>query len=530
MKVRSWDCFDTIIGRKLFYPRSIFSIVAQKINDPSFINKRILAEKNSKLKTYEDIYNLLPGYDPEIEFNTELEQTFPIRCNFDRIQDGDIIISDMYLNSDRIHKILQHHGLNKDVTIYSSPHGKRDYSMWGQVINKHDISIHTGDNMLSDVINPRLFGIKAAYFPGKTFTRIESKIGLLCENLTYLMRTVRLSCPYRSFYDNSFVWEKGSFREFAPNYWLEEKNGRIYQWWVDNIQDKNKLVLYKYKKENNKKIKYTISITRNGCITKNNKKTIRGGDWLGYIKSDEARIWYDQSQYNVPALITTAKQLPSNNDLIFTERDCWYLKSIYDKLHNKNSPMLHVSRRSYRFPYNQEYIDYILDNTKNRTIIDLHGSGESPSLFFGLNNKDAHILYVGLKTESRNSFWGDLLENTLLTPNISFCIGYNNADTETQTLFRCLEKLNIHNIGELCGYSNNTPIRSFITIPETIQNLRSVQEEAMGICLDYLLDFSFNSSLNIVDIFRILKTHIHNSDTEILLPLQETNSHIWNQN
>lgn len=163
--MNSWDCFDTLIARSHKDPYSIFRLVGEYIGDKFFIEKRIIAEKMSKYKTYEDIYSYLPEYDSSIELEFEKKYSFPILENWNRVEDGDVIISDMYLSENQIRSILEYHGFNKKVDIIVSYSGKHNGNSWNILKSKYkDINYHIGDNIISDVINARNKGINAIFF------------------------------------------------------------------------------------------------------------------------------------------------------------------------------------------------------------------------------------------------------------------------------------------------------------------------------------------------------------------------------
>lgn len=497
--MRSWDCFDTIIGRKHFYPKSIFYIVSNKINDLSFVQKRIVAEKNSKLKTYEDIYRLLPEYDPQIELDTELEYTFPINCNFQQINDGDIVVSDMYLSASQIEKILRHHGLDKDITVYSSPGGKKNGSMWERLKTKHKIEVHTGDNIQSDILNARRNDISSIYFPGKTFTSYETKVMKECANLAYLMRALRLSSTYQS-HLNAFTHKTGSFCELAPDEWVEEKNGNIYRWKYYKILPQNTGI--QLLKQNQKK-NFIIHISYSGSISKNNKEIIRNGKWFNYNilnQKVEQKLWYEQTQLNIPALILIAQLLPKNKNLTFTERDCWYLKLIYDKIHNTNSSCLHVSRGSYKNPYNNEYISYVLETAKDSVVVDLHGSCLSPSTFFIQHTDDIKQEFIYVCFHVKNQ----VVHQVLDIKQLLSCNQTNNC------MGRSLEKFNIHNIGALINWDNK-PIR--YNISENHISDSVAQELAIKKCLEYLPSYNISTISN-TELLSLLIASMKNSYTD----------------
>jgi len=192
--MNSWDCFDTLIARKYFHPKTVFDEVGRRIGDPEFKAKRVAAEKASN-KTYEDIYARLPGVDPQIELDVEMEHAFPIIENMKQVKDGDFIISDMYLSAEFVEKLLRHCGLDKEVKIIVTPDGKKKGWIWN-TINKDAIDTHYGDNYKSDIIGAQDHGINAVYCTQYQYTDIELLVSKKDKNLSNWMRYVRLQSPY----------------------------------------------------------------------------------------------------------------------------------------------------------------------------------------------------------------------------------------------------------------------------------------------------------------------------------------------
>lgn len=193
--MNSWDCFDTLIARRYFHPKTVFDEVGRRIGDPTFKEKRIAAEKASN-KTYADIYTRLPGIDPQIELDVELEHNFPIMENIMKVQDGDLIISDMYLPQSFVEKLLRNCGLKKDITVIVTPDGKKKGWIWKDIKQKYKIDCHTGDNIKSDVESAKNHGLKTNHFFRYDFNDIEKEVYFLDKSLAYWMRYTRLVCHY----------------------------------------------------------------------------------------------------------------------------------------------------------------------------------------------------------------------------------------------------------------------------------------------------------------------------------------------
>lgn len=207
--MNSWDCFDTLIARRHYHPKSIFDEVGKRIGDPNFKAKRIDAEKASN-KTYADIYVRLPEIGPQIELDVELEHSFPIMENMLKVKDGDLILSDMYLPKDFITKLLRKCGLTADVEIIVTPNGKKKGWIWDIVKSKYNLDAHYGDNQKSDVASAHANGINGVYTGAYDFNDIERMVYKNDKDLACWMRMVRLQCPYSE--------------QRKINFWLDQAN------------------------------------------------------------------------------------------------------------------------------------------------------------------------------------------------------------------------------------------------------------------------------------------------------------------
>ena len=226
--MNSWDCFDTLVFRLHKHPHSIFEEVGRRIGDDNFVKRRIKAEKRSN-GTYKGIYENLPDIDPSIEFNLELEHLKPIFENIQKVQDGDLIVSDMYLEPTQIEKILRNAGLTKNIKIVVTPDGKHKGYIWKEL---GKINTHTGDNYRSDVESPREHGINAIHYTDHDFNINEKEISEIDYQLACWMRYLRLSCPY-------IGTEK--------LYWLDQSNYNLPVLSLATLELPNKEIIFNYR-------------------------------------------------------------------------------------------------------------------------------------------------------------------------------------------------------------------------------------------------------------------------------------------
>jgi hypothetical protein len=203
--MNSWDCFDTLVARRFYHPHTVFDEVGKRLGIKNFKEIRIQAEINSD-KTYEGIYKNLPGLDSNIEIQVELEHCFPIVENINRVKDGDIIVSDIYFNSNIVEKILLNAGLKKNIKVFTSTNGKYKGWIWKTLPT---IDLHIGDNKRSDVASPRSNSILSELYSGCHFTDIEKYVSNFEFELACWMRYIRLQCPYTDDHRKR-IWEDQS--------------------------------------------------------------------------------------------------------------------------------------------------------------------------------------------------------------------------------------------------------------------------------------------------------------------------------
>ncbi len=197
----SFDIFDTLITRKTATPTGIFAVMQNKLqenyieNIDSYIKNnfyylRINAErmahfdKPTEEVTLEMIYSAIKTVGSisesqiealmELEIQTEIDYSYPIVKNIELLKklvyDGHkvILISDMYLDSSIIRKILlKHDEVFNDIPLYVSSdigYCKHTGYLFDYVKLKENAAfnewIHIGDNSKSDVLMPQKKGIE----------------------------------------------------------------------------------------------------------------------------------------------------------------------------------------------------------------------------------------------------------------------------------------------------------------------------------------------------------------------------------
>lgn len=198
--MNSFDVFDTLLARRYFTSDPVWHHLANEFNIPNFVQERKLADSGGR--SYEQIYDSLV-YNKVLteeqrkiisyrELELEIETSFPIQKNIDRVQNGDLLISDMYLPGPAILQFVRSIGLTKQVTIYQSGGDKSTGLIW-QRLQDHKPDTHLGDHPNSDFGQARAHGINAELYPGTHFNEYEQDLfthGL--KNIATLAREARL--------------------------------------------------------------------------------------------------------------------------------------------------------------------------------------------------------------------------------------------------------------------------------------------------------------------------------------------------
>lgn len=195
--IRSYDIFDTLIGRLCYNGHDIFSIIENIENIENFRTNRIKFENDTK--DFNKTYSLLEAYYKinmndikQLELDLEYELSFPIVKYLNDVRKDDILISDMYLNENQIRKLLnKHSSINNK--LYVSYGGKSDNSIWKNKTITHNISCHYGDNIKSDYNNPKMYNINAVHVNDTIMNTNEILFSSINKQLAYIIRAVRLS-------------------------------------------------------------------------------------------------------------------------------------------------------------------------------------------------------------------------------------------------------------------------------------------------------------------------------------------------
>lgn len=200
-KPHSFDIFDTLMARRCVEPKNVFYDLEKRERVHGFAEQRMHAERLVATGPYtlDDIYNTLQnqfGFERNVaehlkqaEVDLEIENAFPIRQNLDAVENGDILITDMYLPRHAIMRLLDKIGLRKQVGLIISSAGKHNGRIWSGITGSMELEQHVGDNIHSDVHSPLSSGIFAEHLTTSNLTAHETL--LRNEGFELLARAVR---------------------------------------------------------------------------------------------------------------------------------------------------------------------------------------------------------------------------------------------------------------------------------------------------------------------------------------------------
>jgi hypothetical protein len=197
--MRTFDMFDTLVGRWYFYPASIFKQV-EAMDNPGFYNYRLYCEHQGG--SFDEIYNnyqKVSGVSDAkrdelkaMEYKLELEQTFPIMENVRQLQPDSIIISDTYFSEDQLKDILSWCGVHPYGQVMAGTDLKRSGRVWDMV--KSDMHLDDSDHVYEIATSK---GVPVTRYVNGAFTESESRIQSAgFHNLACLCRMLRLINPY----------------------------------------------------------------------------------------------------------------------------------------------------------------------------------------------------------------------------------------------------------------------------------------------------------------------------------------------
>lgn len=245
MSISSWDVFDTCVARFGYEPQSVFEMIAVSTKQPDFVQRRRQCRGASLHEVYGELAREYK-WDArqrrahmQMELDMEARSLFPIQSVVDQIQDGDILVSDMYLSESQLRWLLHVAGfpLEKIDKLWVSPGGKMQQGRIWPEITRHlhpcTVAVHSGDNMQADVQIPQThFHIPTRHIALSQWSKNESQLlASVCACHRVMvngMRVIRLSEP-RLVSENQIHHQLWSLQSecnfpilFLLSHWLEQ--------------------------------------------------------------------------------------------------------------------------------------------------------------------------------------------------------------------------------------------------------------------------------------------------------------------
>ena len=293
--INSFDIFDTLIARKVVYPEKIFELIEIMYPYKNFKNIRMESEKMAN-GTFDDIYinfqkitkcnneelNKIKNY----EIKVELDNLIPINSNIILINDGDILVSDMYLSKEVIETFLLKCGITKKINLYVSSDGKISGRIWNELKLKYNIKCHIGDNIVSDIRMAQKSHIFSIQTNLTNLTKFEKEIYKIDKKLCNIFREFRLL--------------------------------------NDNIEDSILYNIYDFQ------IKFNIPLLCNSCFTLNNILIKENRDTVLFTTRDSCLI-IKLFKFLFPQYKTITYHSSRNATLNYDTEFIEYIKNIYNK-------------------------------------------------------------------------------------------------------------------------------------------------------------------------------------------------------
>lgn len=184
--IHTFDIFDTLIARRCIDAHRVFDEVEARSGVAGFAEARKEAERRvyHREYTFSDIYagvrDLLQLSDEQteqlmhLEVMVELDNVIPITAMQRRLTQESVLITDMYLPVPVIRELLARAGVQRELPILISSHGKSGGSTWHYFAEQGIQCMHHGDNERSDVVNARQAGMRARFAPATRPTDFEA--------------------------------------------------------------------------------------------------------------------------------------------------------------------------------------------------------------------------------------------------------------------------------------------------------------------------------------------------------------------
>lgn len=214
----SFDIYDTLIMRRVFMPQDVFKLVEKRVrmrmglnidfyqarlavdlrcNDEYMLLDTVYIELNKKLQLEKETLEAIK----QIEIETEMECCVPRRdmvalYNEVVTKKEVYLVSDMYLPSEVLSKILRACGVKETENLWISGEKKKNkksgllWKSYSEEIVNGRRALHIGDNLSSDIGIPRQYGIDVYYIMNSAAMWEKSSLGDLVPSIQTLEQSV----------------------------------------------------------------------------------------------------------------------------------------------------------------------------------------------------------------------------------------------------------------------------------------------------------------------------------------------------
>lgn len=478
----SFDIFDTLLVRPCLHPTDIFALIAEKVNAKyqiDFYAMRITAENDLKNANIYEIYKAMAArhnlsesltnillneeINAEAQFLTPREDVKEF-YNLALSNNKKIIaISDMYLPSSILEKILKTKGFDKIEKIYVSNEYKarKDNGKLFDIVSeelKTKNILHIGDDKLSDYRIPKNKKLQAIYYP--------KVIDILSSNYIQLCKLIQTTCAF----DRDAALNRNVFIGFVlNNYWFN-KTRKSSPNILTSIEDFVNLFLTPYL------CFISLSLQKNTLLQNLYKK-------IFFVARDG---YLPNKIYN---LLNTGKHLPS--EYLYASRLA-YWTGIYSSIQELLIKQKNYFSKDYTF---EDFINaYIIDIDTNKYLKTKYTKAELNIRIFNnvetctnLLSKEQEIFekYYNTQKSLAKEYYSNLFANES-GRIVIFDIGYGGSiSIGLQKLTsKTIDKIYIHETPQNIYRDNKNKTYTFI--------LKNGIESAMYKNLDLLLEECFS--------------------------------------
>lgn len=245
--VVSFDIYDTLIMRKVFMPQDVFKLVEKRIqlqlglnldfyqarlavdlkcNDAFMLLDTVYMELNKKLRLEKEALEAIK----QIEIETEMECCVPRRdmialYNEVAAKKEVYLISDMYLPTEVINKILRACGVEKTENLWISGEKKKNkksgllWKSYSEEIVRGRRAIHIGDNPQSDIAIPCEYGIDTYYIMNSAAMWEKSSLGDFVPKIQSLEQSVFAGMLGAQIFNSPFALSAHQGMVYFEDFW-----------------------------------------------------------------------------------------------------------------------------------------------------------------------------------------------------------------------------------------------------------------------------------------------------------------------